>query len=369
MGGGANYLPVFMWVLAALNRLAGGPLTLETVPLVKVAALCFDLGLALAVARLLSARGRNPALALLVMLNPATLYDSWVWGQIDAMHTAFVGGAWLALSAGAPAAAAGLFLLALDTKLQSLAFAPFVGFALLLSLGKSPGRWLRAAGACAAIQLALLVPFLSNPRSLEALWKNLTGIVGYFPVVSLNAYNVWYFLVGDPAETPDSERWAGLSFRTWGVALFALALAVVAVPFVRWLLARRRAGDGGRPRRPWVPLPRAGRALLLPLPHRGTRAVRSPGGDAARHRRGRARAVRPLRARHGRLPPQPRGRAPMAGGGIRERALRRPAHRRGDALRLGAGGLARLARGSAGHALAGRRVLVNRHGHADHRRG
>ncbi len=230
----ANYLPVFMWILAGLGRLTGGPLSQETVPLVKVAALAFELGLGLALAQFLWRRSRNPALALLVMLNPATLYDSWVWGQIDAMHTALVALAWMALASGSVAAACVLFLLALNTKLQSVVFLPFFALAAVAVLGRSWRGWLRTAAACVATQLALLWPFLDG-RALRGIWGNVTGIVGYFPAVSLNAYNLWYFLVEEPADTPDTVRWLGVSYRAWGVVLLAAALAVLTVPLARWV--------------------------------------------------------------------------------------------------------------------------------------
>ena len=243
--GQANYLPVFLWVLAGLNRVAGGALTLENVQLVKVATLLFDLGLGIALARLLASRGRNPALALLVVANPATLYDGWVWGQIDAMHTAFVAGSWIALAGGSGPLAAVLFLLALDTKLQSVVFLPFFAFALAHVLGGRVRAWAASLAACAAVQALLLAPFL-HAQALAALRQNVLGVVGYFKAVSLNAYNLWYLVLRDPAEIEDTEPFLHASYRLWGVLLFAAALLVIAVPFLR---AVRRAWRDGLPRR------------------------------------------------------------------------------------------------------------------------
>lgn len=243
--GQANYLPVFLWVLAGLGRVTGGALTAENVQLVKVATLLFDLGLGLALAWFLASRGRNPALALLVVANPATLYDSWVWGQIDAIHTAFVAGSWLALAAGAGPLAAALFLLALNSKLQTLVFLPFFAFALAHVLGRRVRAWAASLVACAAVQAVLLAPFL-NAQALRALRQNVLGIVGYFKAVSLNAYNLWYLLLGDPSEVEDTGPFLHATYRLWGVLLLALALALIAVPFLRLV---RRAWREGEPRR------------------------------------------------------------------------------------------------------------------------
>ena len=239
--GNANYLPVFLWLLAGLNRIVRGALTAENVPLVKVAALAFDLALGLALARFLSARGRNPVLALLVVANPATLYDSWVWGQIDAMHTTLVASSWLALAGGRGPLAAVLFLLALNTKLQSVIFLPFFLCALALVLGRRWRSWLVAAAACLAVEGALLAPF-HDGRALRALWRNVVGIVGFFKAVSLNAYNVWYLILDDPAEVEDTAQVFHATYRTWGLLLLAAALCALAVPFLRHLWQLRRGG-------------------------------------------------------------------------------------------------------------------------------
>ncbi len=232
--GNANYLPVFPWVLAGLNRVVGGALTQENVVLVKVAALMFDAVLGIVIAIAIARRGRPPALALLVVANPATLYNSWVWGQIDAIHTAFVAGSWLALVDGRGAVAAILFVLALNSKLQSVVFLPFFAFALVHVLGRNPRRWAAAAIASAVTQLVLLAPFL-NERALRAIWKNVFGVVGYFKAVSLNAWNLWYLVLADPAEVEDTTRVLGMTYRAWGVALLGAALLLVAIPFVRWV--------------------------------------------------------------------------------------------------------------------------------------
>ncbi len=233
--GKANYLPMFIWVLAGLNRIVRGALTQDNAAqFVKIVALMFDFALGLAVARLLSARGRNPCLALLVAVNPATLYDSWVWGQIDAMHTALVAGSWIALTANRAPLAALLFLLALNTKLQSVIFVPFFVFALVHVIGGRWKTWAITVAACCGAQLALLAPFL-NGRALRALSENVTGIVGYFNGVSLNAYNLWYLLADDPSQLKDTETFLHSTYRHWGMVLLAVALATIALPFARYV--------------------------------------------------------------------------------------------------------------------------------------
>jgi len=234
LAGQANYLPVSLLVLTLINHLIGGALSPESVPLVKVATLLFDLALGLVLAGFLHRRGRHPALALVVVANPATLYNSWVWGQIDAMHTAFAAGAWLALSSGQGPLAAALFLLALNTKLQSVVLVPFFLFALAHVLGRRLTAWIATAASCLGVQAALLLPFW-NARALTALRHNVFGIVGYFKAVSLNAHNLWYLILADPSQVDDTGRFLGSTYRLWGEGLFALALGLIAVPFYRWI--------------------------------------------------------------------------------------------------------------------------------------
>ena len=239
---GVDYLPGFLWVLAGLNLLVGGALELEHMWLVKAATLTADLCLSIAVARHLVRRGRDPAAALLLFLNPALVYDSWIWGQVDGLFTALIGGAALALVYGKPALGAACVVLAANVKPQTVAFVPYLGFLLLHVLGASRRGWLRVAAAVSITQLAILAPFLLRGAG-DAILELLGTRVGLFPVLSMNAFNVWHFVDRDPMAASDLARFAGLSYRAWGLVLFLAASVAIALP---WTAAVRRSWRDGR---------------------------------------------------------------------------------------------------------------------------
>jgi hypothetical protein len=233
---GLDYLPGFLWALAGLNLLVGGALAPDQIWLVKAVALTADLLLALAVARHLARRGRDPALALLLFLNPALLYNSWVWGQIDGIHTALIGGAALALVARRPALGAALAVMATNVKPQTIAFLPYLGFLLLHVAGARRGVWGRVVAAMAATQLVVLAPFLLH-GSVGEIPRVVARLVRHFPVLSMNAFNLWYLVAPDPAAAPDLERLWSVSYRSWAVALFLAASVAIALP---WMATVRR---------------------------------------------------------------------------------------------------------------------------------
>lgn len=236
---GLDYLPGFLWVLAALNFIAGGPIGSQ-VWLVKAAALTADLLLAIGVARLLARRGRDPLLALLLFLNPALLYNSWVWGQVDGLLTALVGGSALALVAGRPALGVALAVLALNVKPQAIAFLPHLGFLLLHVAGTWRRDWLRILATLTVVQLAVLAPFLLRDAG-DAILRVVVTRVGHYPVLSMNAYNVWYFASADPMGAPDLVRVGGVTYRAWGVAAFLAASVAIALPWIGTVRRRWRA--------------------------------------------------------------------------------------------------------------------------------
>jgi Gpi18-like mannosyltransferase len=239
---GLDYLPGFLWVLAGLNLVTGGPLELDDVWLVKAVALTADLLLAVSIARHLAQRGRHPALALLLFLNPALLYDSWVWGQVDGIHTALVGGAALALVASRPALGAALAVLAANVKPQTVAFLPYLGFLLLHVAGMRSRAWLRVLAAVVTTQVVVLAPFLVR-GAVEGIAQVLATRIGHYPVLSMNAFNVWYFAAADPVAASDLRRVAGLTHRAWGIVLFVAASVAIAWPWMLAVRRRWRAGD------------------------------------------------------------------------------------------------------------------------------
>jgi hypothetical protein len=57
--------------------------------------------------------------------------------------------------------------------------------------------------------------------------------IGTYPVVSMNAFNLWYLLLStDPMQTSDHIIFIGLTYKTWGLILFFLFSFITLLPLM-----------------------------------------------------------------------------------------------------------------------------------------
>lgn len=173
---------------------------------------------------------RLPLLAAgLWALNPAVIYVSAYWGQVDSIHTLWMVAALLAGLAGSWAWAGVLLALGVLTKLQAVVLLP-----LLMVLAWRAG-WARLArlglGLGASLALGLLPFALSG--SLAALLRVYSGSVGFYHYLTVGALNLWWpiqylgnRLTGERLSDslrllgPITPRWVGLGL----MAAYALAV-------------------------------------------------------------------------------------------------------------------------------------------------
>ncbi|TAL19104.1 hypothetical protein EPN90_04625, partial [Patescibacteria group bacterium] len=170
-----------------------------------------------------------------ILFHPAIFYVSAVWGQTDSLHSAFLVMAIDSLTAQKFPQSWIFWLLAVLSKLQSIALLPL----LALRTWRERGALNLAATLLAAIfaGIALTLPFtLAHPL---ALWNSLLWNASRFPFLTLNAINIWWPLdraLGGFA--PDTIYFLpDVSARLVGLALWALAIVLV-------LLRLRRNASG-----------------------------------------------------------------------------------------------------------------------------
>jgi hypothetical protein len=168
--------------------------------------------------------------------NPVVIYNSGVWGQIDAMYTVFVvltvvlveidqaGWAFLALVLG------GL------TKPQAFVFGPLL---LLRVLQRQRWRGFLLATLGGAMGVVLVMTPMTAAGAFPSMIARFGDWVGDYPELSLNAHNFWWFILHGNVTAQDTAiAFAGLSYRTVGLLLFAL---VYGLGLVRVL--QRPGGD------------------------------------------------------------------------------------------------------------------------------
>ncbi len=244
--GFADYPPGYFYILAAVGHFwqlffaAHDRNDAILRDLVKLPAILADLGvgaLVYGIVRRFAGSGFALAAAALYLLNPATIYISAVWGQVDSVSgffallaiyallrseergaTPWIIGAWLS------------FGYSLLIKPQAAVLLPLiVAFAFVDPNRRRERLSASAIGAVAAILLALVLtePFhRSNPFAAMAwlfdLYRYGANVYGYN---SVNAFNLW--ALRGSLWNSDSQNILFLPQYVWGILLVLAALALI----------------------------------------------------------------------------------------------------------------------------------------------
>lgn len=237
-----NYNPLYLYVIRAYSAMySTSNQLLANISLLKVFTLLFDVGAIVLLMHWVSKHGGRFFLAFFVLLNIGYLYNTLFWGQIDAIHTTFIFAAFVAAFEQRLGLSVLLFLLALNTKTQSILFTPLLGM-LWLPLAKGRLRAVLAAIAMVVLlQVLILMPFIMNGTT-QQVWHNLTGVVDYNPFVSMHAYNFWYLFMWEnnevPRDTVDTLMVGPLSYKNWGFVLFCLGSFIALLPMFLSMLVK-----------------------------------------------------------------------------------------------------------------------------------
>ncbi|MBK7336263.1 MAG: hypothetical protein IPJ00_08865 [Saprospirales bacterium] len=164
-----------------------------------------------------------------LLLNVAYLYNSVIWGQVDSIHSSLSLLA-LIISLRNPVWSAWVFILAFNVKFQSIIFLPL----LIITWISAVRSWKQAAGMLLgglALETLILLPFLLA-GTFPAYLKMASGAVGYFPYISMNAFNLWDLLLDDMTiySVRDDEIFLLVSYKTAGLILFFLFSALILFP-------------------------------------------------------------------------------------------------------------------------------------------
>jgi dolichyl-phosphate-mannose--protein O-mannosyl transferase/Gpi18-like mannosyltransferase len=249
--GFADYPPGYFYILAVIGHVwqaffAGHDAGYAALrDLVKLPAILADLGvgaLLYAIVRRFAGRGYALGAAALYLFNPATIYVSALWGQVDSVagglallaiycllrsddgvapsrgETYWIAGAWLA------------FAYSLLIKPQAAVLLPLIiAFAFVDPKRRRERLTATGIGIVASLIFALLVsePFhLSNPAAAMAWLFHLYQYgSSVYPYNSVNAFNLW--ALRGTMWVPDSQGIVFLPQYVWGILLVVAALALV----------------------------------------------------------------------------------------------------------------------------------------------
>lgn len=236
-----NYNPLFHYILWLFGKIVGSVEKIQHYRhQIKCLVLLFDFGGALLVSSLIIERERRFMASLLLLFNIAYLYDTLIWEQVDAMYAFFAIASTVAAIRGRSVASVLLYVLALNAKTQAIIFLPPLLLLWAFSWWGSGWRKLPVALlAGAALQVAILSPFIWF--SEQNAWSRIVDINRYaadiFPCLSMNAFNLWVLMFREQAllmleGIHDTVEFHGLTYRQWGMLLFAGASAVALLPLL-----------------------------------------------------------------------------------------------------------------------------------------
>ncbi|MDO8451656.1 MAG: NPCBM/NEW2 domain-containing protein [bacterium] len=198
-------------------------------------------------------------LASLYLLNPVSLIDGAWWGQVDSLGVFVFLLAVMALLKKKPFWAGFIYVVAVMTKLQNMIYGPLFFLFLWQEMG-FVGLIRGMIGGAFAF-FGLNIEFLLA-RDMGRVIGSLVDNYDYFPLLSLNAYNLWWITAkGAGMQVSDKILTIGIiNAKTMGLLIFSsfyvLALLNIA--------SRRVTGGGGPPRRgPLVGI-RGGKRLAGP---------------------------------------------------------------------------------------------------------
>ncbi|MHB1937965.1 MAG: hypothetical protein ACYCOR_15450 [Acidobacteriaceae bacterium] len=209
----------------------------------------------ISVALLLTLRNRvfnwkaNLLPLLLLLFNPALILDGPAWGQTDVLFSALSVGSLLA-SPYRPFLSGVLFSLALLTKPQPGAIVPALGAILLFQASGhlATREWfssaLRRVGLFSAGVVSAAVPILGffalDGRLWDMLRLSLFSAVGAYPFASMNAFNIWWWVLGVAPTTSDTMIvFPGITLRDLSLLLFVTAAIFIVLWIVRELRKKK----------------------------------------------------------------------------------------------------------------------------------
>jgi Gpi18-like mannosyltransferase len=231
-GSKANYLPLPMYLLYAFGLLFNKPTDISTYfYLYKIIILVFDFAVILTLVYVFR-QFVGKYIEYAALLSIAFLYNTFWWGQQDAIHTALLVFSILCILKQRPLLGIILLLLAINAKLQAVIYIPIIGIVALYYFSKNPKLILKAIPTVSIVQLLILLPFLLT-HQLRAVLNVINESVGFFPSVSWSAYNLWYLLTkSTPHEINDTAIFIKFSYRTWGFLLFFLSSGIALIPML-----------------------------------------------------------------------------------------------------------------------------------------
>lgn len=236
-GSGTNYLPGHLYELKIYSLLfSSTEAVVEHINYLKYFTLLFDLSGALLVCSLVREASNQQLVLLVIMLNPAYLHNDLLWGQFDSVFSTLVFASFLSVLQRRFFLGSVLYVVALNFKLQAIIFFPAIFLFMLYKSGlKIMWRNLVIGlSAIVALQALILLPFILNSET-ASVWHVVKGLGGAFGQISLNAANLWYWIIpgGDLRWMSDRMEVHGMPLKKLGLIFVITSYAIILFPLIK----------------------------------------------------------------------------------------------------------------------------------------
>lgn len=236
--GSVNYFPAYLYIIKFHTWIQGNATDVtDNLFTLKYYTLVFDVSGALAATWLIKDINRRIFCFLLLMLNVTYVYNTAIWGQVDAIFC-FWGFLSIILALEKrPVLSVLSLLIAVNFKLQAVVYFPVVGLLLLPQFLEHFKKIIIAILSVFVLQLLILAPFLLKGKAGQVI-DVLTGLVGQYPYPSASAFNFWFLVMPDVDlmqmfTKSDQVKFLFLTLKQWGLLMFGVATFVSLLHFFR----------------------------------------------------------------------------------------------------------------------------------------
>lgn len=239
-----DYMPGFLYILKLHCFLQKNLTNIQdNLYTLKYYILIFDILTALLISTKARINEKKTFYFFLIVLNVVFLYNTYAWCQVDSIFT-FFGFLSILLAIQRKIIWSVICIcISFNFKIQAIVFFPLLFMLLVYQIKDIKAIKQIAIGVIGAvfIQVIILLPFILN-GTVDKVWNVLTGSVGHYQSVSLNAFNFWFLVL--PINTDqmfnysDKTIFLGFTLNQIGFFLFATSVFVACFPFIKIILQK-----------------------------------------------------------------------------------------------------------------------------------
>jgi Gpi18-like mannosyltransferase len=223
---GTDYMPLYQYILFLFGKFQGNIENIDrNIHYLKIITLAFDFLAGFYLIKLLRMRfDKNLSIfySSFFFLNIGYFYNTLVWNQVDGIMACFIFLAFYYAIKEKILVSLVFTFLSINFKLQAVIFIPLLGLLLLPLMIKqfSMRKMFAWMLTVVLLQILIIMPFLIA-GDISKMWSVIKDSMGKYPVVSMNAYNFWYWVFrGNLREIQDSITFLGIACRSWGLLMF-----------------------------------------------------------------------------------------------------------------------------------------------------